>query len=81
MSVMPFDPAAVTIISPFRPSHTGIDINTTTGGHFFRPGTGIVTNTYLNTVTALPGGLNSGIRFLLTSSCARSIGSKHPSRT
>jgi hypothetical protein len=34
MSVMPFDPAAVTFISPFKPSHTGIDINTITGGRF-----------------------------------------------
>ena len=67
MTVMPFDPAAVTYMSPFRPSHTGIDINTTTGGHFLSPGTGIVTNIELNTGNGLPGGSNYGIRIHLTS--------------
>jgi len=67
MSVMPFDPAAVTIISPFRPSHTGIDINTITGGHFLSPGTGIVTKIELNTGQGLPGGTNYRIRIHLTS--------------
>jgi murein DD-endopeptidase MepM/ murein hydrolase activator NlpD len=67
MSVMPFDPAAVTIISPFRPSHTGIDINTITGGHFLSPGTGIVTKIELNTGQGLPGGTNYRIRLHLTS--------------
>jgi murein DD-endopeptidase MepM/ murein hydrolase activator NlpD len=67
MTVMPFDSAAVTYMSPFRPSHTGIDINTTTGGHFLSPGTGIVTNIELNTGNGLPGGSNYGIRIHLTS--------------
>ena len=67
MTLMPFDPAAVTYMSPFRPSHTGIDINTTTGGHFLSPGTGIVTNIELNTGNGLPGGSNYGIRIHLTS--------------
>ena len=42
MTVMSVDPAAVTYIRPFRPSHTGIDILTSTGGRFLSPGTGIV---------------------------------------
>ena len=67
MTVMPFDPAAVTYMSPFRPSHTGIDINTITGGRFLSPGTGIVTNIELNTGNGLPGGSNYGIRIHLTS--------------
>ena len=67
MTVMPVDPAAVTYMSPFRPSHTGIDINTITGGHFLSPGTGIVTNIALNTGNGLPGGSNYGIRIHLTS--------------
>jgi hypothetical protein len=67
MSVMPFDQAAVTFISPFKPSHTGIDINTITGGHFLSPGTGIVTKIELNTGQGLPGGTNYRIRIHLTS--------------
>jgi len=67
MTVMPFDQAAVTYMSPFRPSHTGIDINTITGGRFLSPGTGIVTNIELNTGNGLPGGSNYGIRIHLTS--------------
>ena len=67
MTLMPFDPAAVTIISPFRPSHTGIDINTITGGRFLSPGTGIVTKIELNTGQGLPGGTNYRIRIHLTS--------------
>ena len=67
MTQMPFDPAAVTLISPFTPSHTGIDINTITGGRFLSPGTGIVTNIELNTGNGLPGGSNYGIRIHLTS--------------
>jgi hypothetical protein len=55
MTVMPVDPSAVTYMSPFRPSHTGIDINTITGGHFLSPGTGIVTKIELNTGQGLPG--------------------------
>ena len=76
MAVMPVDPSAVTYMSPFRPSHTGIDINTITGGHFVSPGTGIVTNIELNTGNGLPGGSNYGIRIHLTSTGARSNGSK-----
>jgi hypothetical protein len=68
MTVLPFDSAAVTLISPFRPSHTGIDINTTTGGHFLSPGTGIVTLVELNTGQGLPGGSNYRVRIHLTSS-------------
>ena len=67
MTVMPVDPTAVTYMSPFRPSHTGIDINTITGGHFLSPGAGIVTNIELNTGNGLPGGSNYGIRIHLTS--------------
>ena len=67
MTVMPVDPSAVTYMSPFRPSHTGIDINTITGGRFLSPGTGIVTNIELNTGNGLPGGSNYGIRIHLTS--------------
>jgi hypothetical protein len=67
MTVMPFDPSAVTLISPFKPSHTGIDINTITGGRFLSPGTGVVTNIELNTGNGLPGGSNYGIRIHLTS--------------
>jgi len=67
MTVMPFDPAAVTLISPFKPSHTGINIYTITGGRFLSPGTGIVTNVELNTGNGLPGGSNYGIRIHLTS--------------
>jgi hypothetical protein len=67
MSVMPFDPAAVTFISPFKPSHTGIDINTITGGRFLSPGAGLVTKIELNTGQGLPGGTNYRIRLHLTS--------------
>ena len=67
MTVLPFDPAAVTLISPFTPSHTGINVYTITGGHFLSPGTGIVTNIELNTGNGLPGGSNYGIRIHLTS--------------
>ena len=67
MTLMPVDPAAVTIISPFRPSHAGIDINTITGGRFLSPGTGIVTKIELNTGQGLPGGTNYRIRIHLTS--------------
>ena len=67
MTVLPFDPAAVTLISPFMPSHTGINVYTITGGHFLSPGTGIVTNIELNTGNGLPGGSNYGIRIHLTS--------------
>jgi hypothetical protein len=67
MTVMPVDQAAVTFISPFKPSHTGIDINTITGGRFLSPGTGIVTMIELNTGQGLPGGNNYRIRLHLTS--------------
>ena len=67
MTMMPFDPAAVTYMSPFRPSHTGIDINTITGGRFLSPGTGIVTLIELNTGQGLPGGTNYRVRIHLTS--------------
>ena len=67
MTVLPFDPAAVTLISPFMPSHTGINVYTITGGHFLSPGTGIVTKIELNTGNGLPGGSNYGIRIHLTS--------------
>ena len=66
MTVMPFDPAAVTLISPFTPSHTGIDINTITGGRFLSPGTGIVTLIELNTGQGRPG-TNYRVRIHLTS--------------
>ena len=66
MTVMPFDSAAVTLISPFSPSHTGIDINTITGGRFLSPGTGIVTLIVLNTGQGLPG-TNYRVRIHLTS--------------
>jgi len=66
MTVLPFDPAAVTLISPFTPSHTGIDINTITGGRFLSPGTGIVTLIELNTGQGLPG-TNYRVRIHLTS--------------
>ena len=67
MTVLPFDSAAVTLISPFMPSHTGINVYTTTGGHFLSPGSGIVTKIELNTGNGLPGGSNYGIRIHLTS--------------
>ena len=67
MTVMPVDPSAVTYMSPFRPSHTGINIYTVSGGRFLSPGTGIVTNIELNTGNGLPGGSNYGIRIHLTS--------------
>ena len=68
MTVMPFDQATVTIVGrPFSPSHTGIDINTITGGRFLSPGTGIVTKIELNTGQGLPGGTNYRIRIHLTS--------------
>jgi len=67
MTQMPFDPATVTLISPFTPSHTGIDINTITGGRFLSPGTGIVTLIELNTGQGLPGGTNYRVRIHLTS--------------
>ena len=67
MVAMPFDPAAVTLISPFKPSHTGINIYTVSGGRFLSPGTGIVTKSELNTGNGLPGGTNYGIRIHLTS--------------
>jgi hypothetical protein len=73
MTVMPFDSAAVTFISPFRPSHTGIDINTTTGGRFLSPGTGIVTLIELNTGQGLPGGTNYRIRIHLTSTSLNAL--------
>ena len=66
MTVLPFDPAAVTLISPFTPSHTGIDVNTITGGRFLSPGTGIVTLIELNTGQGLPG-TNYRVRIHLTS--------------
>ena len=66
MTVLPFDPAAVTLISPFTPSHTGIDVNTITGGRFLSPGTGIVTKIELNTGQGLPG-TNYRVRIHLTS--------------
>ena len=66
MTVMPFDPAAATLISPFTPSHTGIDINTITGGRFLSPGTGIVTLIELNTGQGRPG-TNYRVRIHLTS--------------
>ena len=66
MTVMPFDPAAVTLISAFGPSHTGIDINTITGGRFLSPGTGIVTLVQLNTGQGRPG-TNYRVRIHLTS--------------
>ena len=66
MTVLSFDPAAVTFISPFRPSHTGIDVNTITGGRFLSPGTGIVTLVELNTGQGLPG-TNYRVRIHLTS--------------
>ena len=66
MTVMPVDPASVTLISPFRPSHTGIDINTTTGGRFLSPGAGIVTLIQLNTGQGRPG-TNYRVRIHLTS--------------
>ena len=66
MTVMPFDPADVTLISPFTPSHTGIDINTITGGRFLSPGTGIVTLIELNTGQGRPG-TNYRVRIHLTS--------------
>ena len=67
MTVLPFDPAAVTLISPFMPSHTGINVYTTTGGHFLSPGSGIVTKIELNTGQGLPGGSNYRVRIDLTS--------------
>ena len=73
MTLMPFDPAAVTIISPFRPSHAGIDINTITGGRFLSPGTGIVTKIELNTGQGLSGGTNYRIRIHLTSTGLKAI--------
>ena len=66
MTVMPFDQAAVTYMSPFRPSHTGIDINTITGGRFLSPGAGIVTLIQLNTGQGRPG-TNYRVRIHLTS--------------
>ena len=66
MTELPFDPAAVTLISPFTPSHTGININTITGGRFLSPGTGIVTLIELNTGQGLPG-TNYRVRIHLTS--------------
>ena len=66
MTVLPFDPAAVTLISPFTPSHTGIDVNTITGGRFLSPGTGIVTLIELNSGQGLPG-TNYRVRIHLTS--------------
>ena len=66
MTVMPFDSVAVTFISPFRPSHTGIDINTITSGRFLSPGNGIVTLIELNTGQGLPG-TNYRVRIHLTS--------------
>ena len=66
MTHMPFDPATVTLISPFTPSHTGIDINTITGGRFLSPGTGVVTLIELNTGQGLPG-TNYRVRIHLTS--------------
>ena len=67
MTLMPFDTAPVTLISPFKPSHTGLNIYTISGGRFLSPGTGIVTNIELNTGNGLPGGSNYGIRIHLTS--------------
>ena len=67
MTVMPFDSAAVTLISPFKPSHTGINIYTVSGGRFLSPGTGIVTLIVLNTGQGLPGGTNYRVRIHLTS--------------
>ncbi len=66
MTALPFDPAAVTLISPFTPSHTGIDVNTITGGRFLSPGTGVVTLIELNTGQGLPG-TNYRVRIHLTS--------------
>ena len=65
MTVLPFDPADVTLISPFTPSHTGIDMNTITGGRFLSPGTGIVTLIELNTGQGRPG-TNYRVRIHLT---------------
>ena len=65
MTVMPFDSAAVTLISPYKPSHTGIDINTTTAGRFLSPGSGIVTWIELNTGQGRPG-TNYRVRIHLT---------------
>ena len=67
MNLLPFDTAAVTFISPFRPSHTGVDVNTITGGRFLSPGVGIVTLIELNTGQGLPGGSNYRVRIHLTS--------------
>lgn len=66
MSVLPFDTASVTLISPFTPSHTGIDVNTITGGRFLSPGTGVVTLIELNTGQGLPG-TNYRVRIHFTS--------------
>jgi hypothetical protein len=60
-------PVSGNVHEPLQASHTGIDINTITGGRFLSPGTGIVTNIELNTGNGLPGGSNYGIRIHLTS--------------
>ena len=72
MTVLPFDTTGVTLISPFKPSHTGIDINTITGGRFLSPGTGIVTLVELNTGQGRPG-TNYRVRIHHTSTGINSL--------
>ena len=72
MTVLPFDTTAVTLISPYKPSHTGIDINTITGGRFLSPATGIVTLVQLNTGQGRPG-TNYRVRIHHTSTGINSL--------
>ena len=72
MNVLPFDTAGVTLISPYKPSHTGIDINTITGGRFLSPASGIVTLVQLNTGQGRPG-TNYRVRIHHTSTGINSL--------
>ena len=72
MSVLPFDTTGVTLISPYKPSHTGIDINTVTGGRFLSPARGIVTLVELNTGQGRPG-TNYRVRIHHTSTGINSL--------
>ena len=72
MNVLPFDTAGVTLISQYKPSHTGIDINTITGGRFLSPASGIVTLVQLNTGQGRPG-TNYRVRIHHTSTGINSL--------
>jgi len=72
MTMLPFDTSGVTLISPYKPSHTGIDINTITGGRFLSPASGVVTLVQLNTGQGRPG-TNYRVRIHHTSTGINSL--------